>query len=331
MNSKILPYTFEEVRIMSKAPERVTDEQTGQSYEINPESKLDVVSAWISGAYSLGSIAFLAWLLLDIWSGEYSFSFLKPYKAMLVPVEGGSAPLLDPKVFKLVAYTAIGGGMGAAVNNIRGFIQWHAERKAFGWRFIWKYLALPPIGATLAVLVYGIIQGGIAVFNGGTIATSGITAFSAWATGTLAGYGSHKVFIWLDDKVNSLFKVEAKQVTVPDVSGKSLDDAKKVLINSKLAVGDTTDAETRNTQQIGKVIGQSPAAGTEIACDSKVSIVVGAAADGEGADEDKSSATDLTGKAAGELEKILPNGKLDARDEKSKAETVDLQELSKDS
>jgi hypothetical protein len=62
-----------------------------------------------------------------------------------------------------------------------------------------------------------------------------------------------------------------------------------------------------------------------------VSIVVGAAADGEGADEDKSSATDLTGKAAGELEKILPNGKLDALDEKSKAETVDLQELSKDS
>jgi len=33
--------------------------------------------------------------------------------------------------------------MGAAVNNIRSFIDWHAERNAFGRRFAWKYISMP--------------------------------------------------------------------------------------------------------------------------------------------------------------------------------------------
>jgi PASTA domain len=169
--------------------------------------------------------------------------------------------------------------MGAAVNNLRSFVSWHAERRAFGWRFVWKYIALPPLGATLAVLVYGIIQSGMSVFNGGaSLNSSAITLFSAWATGTLAGYGSHKVFIWLDDKVNSLFKVETKKVIVPDVIGKSLAEAKQTLNDGQLRLGDVSQ-ETSEPQMAGKVIRQTPSGGTEIACESKVDLVIGSGSD----------------------------------------------------
>lgn len=253
---------------MSTTITTITDEQTGQAFEVVPEHWYDILAAWISAVYSIAVIIYLAWLVVDTWSGQYRTWPAAVVNKLTTP-EAANA-------FKLVLYTAVGGGMGAAVNNMRSFVSWHAERRAFGWRFVWKYIALPPLGATLAVLVYGIIQSGMAVFNGGaSVNTSAITLFSAWATGTLAGYGSHKVFIWLDDKVNSLFKVETKKVTVPDVIGKPWGEAKQILIDGHLKVGEITKAETGDLQLVGKVIGQTPSAGTEIACESKVDLVVG--------------------------------------------------------
>lgn len=173
----------------------------------------------------------------------------------------------------------MGGAIGAAVNNLRSFIAWHAEERAFGWRFIWKYLAMPPLGGTLAVLVYGILQGGMAVFTGGSVSgdsATSVTSLSAWVTGTLAGYGAHKVFKWLDDKVNSLFKVDSKTVAVPDVKGKSLEEAKQLVTNSQLAIGITSEVPA-SSDQVGKVIAQSPESGIQVECSSKVDLTVGIA------------------------------------------------------
>ena len=256
---------------MSKPGEIVFDEQTGQSFEVNAEGAVDIISAWLSALYSLAAIAFLGWVLLDTWSAQYSL-----WPAVLETSLKSNS--LSVTVFRLIIYTAIGGGMGAAVNNLRSFVSWHAERKAFGWRFVWKYIALPPLGATLAVLVYGILQGGMAVFNGGNVGGTGgtVTALSAWATGTLAGYGSHKVFIWLDDKVNTLFKVETKTTTVPDLSGKSPAEAEQALATVNLKIGEKRETPAPNPTLIGKVIGQNPKPLTDLACDSEVDIVVGA-------------------------------------------------------
>ncbi|HEY0726952.1 MAG TPA: PASTA domain-containing protein [Pyrinomonadaceae bacterium] len=255
---------------MAKPNKIIVDEQTGQAFEALPEHWFDVLSAWISAAYSLMVIGYLGYVVLDVWSEAYK---LWPSWITKQIEDPGSA-----NVFKLIVYTAVGGGMGAAVNNIRGFVSWHAERRAFGWRFIWKYLSLPPLGATLAVLVYGILQGGMAVFNGGNVGGTGtaITSLSAWATGTLAGYGCHKVFIWLDDKVNTLFKVEGRTTTkVPDLVGKTSEEAEKALEEAKLKVGEVTKEKTTNPAQIGKVITQRPEDGVEIACDSKVNFSIG--------------------------------------------------------
>lgn len=259
---------------MAKPAKVIIDEQTGTPFELVEEQWFDIVSAWISAAYSLAVIGYLAYVLLDTWSGQY--------KVWPVSLTSQLDKTVSANVFRLIVYTAIGGGMGAAVNNIRGFVSWHAERKAFGWRFIWKYIALPPLGATLAVLVYGILQGGMAVFNGGNVGGNGaaVTSLSAWATGTLAGYGSHKVFIWLDDKVNSFFKVDARPTAkVPDLDGKTADEAKKALNDAKLNLGQTTEQAVTDPALVGKVVAQEPAAGAEIACNSDVNISLGVSSD----------------------------------------------------
>jgi hypothetical protein len=281
--------------------EMVFDDQTGKSFLVIPEKWFDVVAAWISIIYSLATIALLTKLLLDTWREYYSWGFMETYKVLL------EAPL-----FRLVIYTAIGGGIGAAVNNIRSFVQWHAERKAFGWRFVWKYISMPPLGATLAVMVYAILRGGVAVFDGGSGLTNlnATAAISAWATGALAGYGSHKVFVWLDDKVNSLFKVTGK-VAVPDLSGKTREEAAQILQGSNLVLGDVSEKQTSDEQMIGKVIEQDPTAQTEAASGTKVAIVIGTAGPEEnGAQEATVKIPDLSGKTRDEAAPILQAGNL---------------------
>jgi len=248
----------------------VRDQQTGKVYKKRHERWYDIASAWISALYSIGVIVYLTFMVLYLLSGKYAF--------WPEGITNKIANLLTNPVSKLLLYTAIGGAMGAAVNNLRSFIAWHAEDKAFGWRFIWKYVAMPPLGGTLAVLVYGILQGGMAVINGGaTPENNQLTSLSAWATGTLAGYGSSKVFIWLDDKVNTLFKIEKKQVPVPDVTGKSRDEARQLLSNAQLEVGTVSEEVAGSSDQVDKVISQTPGAGTQIDCGSKVDLTVGIA------------------------------------------------------
>src|SRR5262245_34043401 len=121
---------------MANPPKVIVDDQTGTAFEMIPERWFDVLSAWISAAYSLAVTGYLAYVVLDTWTEQFNV-----WPSSL-------ASKLNNPIFKLIVYTAVGGGMGAAVNNIRGFVSWHAERKAFGWRFIWKYIALPPLGAT---------------------------------------------------------------------------------------------------------------------------------------------------------------------------------------
>ena len=266
---------------------KVKDAQTGKDFDIIPEGRIDIVFAWISAAYSLAVIGFLTWLVLNILYGQ-------PATAAFPSL----AQILSGSTSKLIFYTAVGGAIGAAVNNLRSFIAWHAEERAFGWRFIWKYLAMPPIGGTLAVLVYGILQGGAAVITGASAPADGqasaMSSLSVWATGALAGYGSHNVFKWLDDKVNTLFKIDSKQATVPDARGKLLEEAKQMVTDAQLKVGTITEAPA-SSDQVGKVIAQTPGAGTQIDCGSKVDLTVGIAG-GQENDPNKLGTTDLAAK-----------------------------------
>jgi beta-lactam-binding protein with PASTA domain len=278
---------------------RVIDKQTGEFFYVIQEKKPDRFAARVSIIYTLAVLGYLSWLLLDTWTGEYPFWLKKAYP--------GSLTQLNYPIFKLVIYTALGGGMGAAVNNIRSFVYWHSELNAFGKRFFWKYVSMPPLGAVLAVMVYAIIRGGTTLISGspsGEVLPA--TSLAAWVMGALAGYGSGKVLIWLDDKVNTLFKVETKAGKVPDLTGKTQDEAEQLLKGSNLVLGDVSEQQTSEPTKIDKVISQTPVPGTEAASGSSVVITLGK----EMGQAPRVSVPNLTGKTQGEAAQTLTDGKL---------------------
>ncbi|MFF7473359.1 Stk1 family PASTA domain-containing Ser/Thr kinase [Streptomyces sp. NPDC008092] len=70
-------------------------------------------------------------------------------------------------------------------------------------------------------------------------------------------------------------KAEEK-VTVPDVTGKSCDDAKAQMTANNLT-GNCTEVDTSDANQVGKVISTDPQAGTQVKKNSSVNIQIGKA------------------------------------------------------
>ncbi|MFD3614492.1 Stk1 family PASTA domain-containing Ser/Thr kinase [Streptomyces sp. NPDC058676] len=91
-------------------------------------------------------------------------------------------------------------------------------------------------------------------------------------------------------------KAEEK-ATVPDVLGKSCDEAKAQMTANNL-VGNCTDVETDDVNQIGKVIQTTPSAGQQADKNSSVNIQVGKAAD-------KTEVPNVVGQTVGQAKQIL--------------------------
>lgn len=252
-----------------KPEEFAQDEQTGKIFRLEQEKVADIAAATISILYSIVMLVFFSWLLFDICTGN---------KLLLTFFPLESSKLLDSPLFRLIAYTVIGGGLGGVINGIRSFIVWHCERRAYGWRFLWKNISLPLLGAVLAAIVYAIIRGGIAAFEGGFVPSeaNGAQAFSAFAIGALAGYGSHKVFRWLDDKVNKLFRISPTTETeVPDLIAKTKDEAEIMLKKANLILGEVDHEIIDDSEKIDKVIHQNPDPSSKIQVGGTVAITIG--------------------------------------------------------
>jgi hypothetical protein len=247
------------------------DEQTGKIFLLVPEGSWDIVAAVVSILYLIAGLVFFSWLFIDTFIGRNVL-----LKAILPE---GSAYLTNP-LFRLIAYTVIGGGLGGVINGIRSFIVWHPERRAFGWRFMWKYVTLPLVGCVLAAIVYAIVRSGIAAFGGDFAPNEDLTtqAMSAFAVGALSGYGSHKVFRWLDNQVNKLFKVPlAHEVKVPDLKDKTQAEAEAILTKANLTLGKVNEEVSEDPDKVGKVIQQDPPADAKVPAGSSVDIVIGKA------------------------------------------------------
>ena len=249
---------------MSEKDENLTryilDEASGKIFEVNEETRLDFWVAVTSILYLLLTLIFFLWLLFDVWFGQFSLATIIGYKEL--------GRLDSSPAFHLLAYTIIGGALGGIVNGIRSILVWHSERKAFGVRFVWKYITAPWLGATLALFVYAIIRSGIAVL--GSEADTNITATSisqslaTLSVGALAGYGSRQVFSWLDAQVSKLFKVTAtNEVLMPDLMGKTRKEVERILKEAKLVGKELTEA-TDDAAAIDKVIGQKLPSGKTV-------------------------------------------------------------------
>ncbi len=180
------------------------DEKTGNIYQLVPEKGWDIAAATFSILYLV--------VMLAVFSG------------LLFAILGNQFLQKDNPIYLLMAYTVIGGGLGGVINGIRSFIGWHADRRAFGRRYVWKYVTLPLLGAVLAAMVYAFFRSGLVAFGGnftsdGNFANQALGAFSI---GALSGYGSHRVLKWLEEQVNKLFKLTGTVgIKAPDSKDKT--------------------------------------------------------------------------------------------------------------
>ncbi len=180
----------------------VIDGITGRLVELVPEQTWDIIAATFSILYLVVMLIVFSGLLFAVLANQSSYE--------------------ENPIYILMAYTAIGGGLGAIINGIRSFLGWHADRQAFGRRYIWKYISLPLLGAALAAMIYAFFRSGLVVFGGNFTPEENFAnqALAAFAIGAISGYGSHRVLKWLDEKVKKLFKitetVEAKESDLRD-------------------------------------------------------------------------------------------------------------------
>lgn len=236
--------------------EFAVDEQTKRVYKLEKEKEIDILSARVSIIYSIVVLFFLLWLLFDIWYKEYTVFKFFSYNTN----ESLNSPL-----FRLVAFTFIGGCLGGTIASIRGIIYWHCEIKAFGGRFIYKHLAVPWIGGTLALFVFAIIRSSIGMLGGAFSTDSEITrqTLSLFAIGVLSGYGSPQVYKWIDSHVNRLFSTSpnAEKIKIPDIAEKDIAEAEAILNCVGLKIGNKKERKAQKGERVDMIVEQDPKAG----------------------------------------------------------------------
>ena len=254
-----------------KTDEIAVDELTRKAYEMETEGLVDIAAATVSILYLIAMLVFLCWQLIETFVGQ---NLVLNY---IIPegVDSQKSSLL-----KLISCTVIAGGLGGVINGMRTFIFWHPEKRASSWRFMWKYITLPLVGAILAAIVYAITSGGIAVLSGWDFtANEDFTTrafFAAFAIGALSGYGSRRVFKWLDAQVYKLFKtIPSDKRIVPELKDKTETKADELLKELNLKLGKVKHEVTTDPDKVGRVIKQEPAAGSIISEGASVDVIIG--------------------------------------------------------
>ena len=245
----------------------VIDEQTGKSFTIVPESPWATLSAILSACYLLVCICGLLWLLNDTFSNHHR---------CLRYLCGFDKNEQLPATLIILASAFIGGGLGGILNELRSFLFWHAEHRAFGVRFIWKGIVAPWVGGSLALFAIAIVTSGGAVLGADFKLSQDAMqpAFAVFAIGALAGYGSREVSKWLDAQVKRVFSTDVTTAVVPSILNKTREDAERLLTNSGLKLGVVTEDPPAGETRVGIVISQLPVPGTTVLTGSSVNCVI---------------------------------------------------------
>jgi hypothetical protein len=255
----------------------IFDEKTGKMVMARAETGADRAAAIASMVYLLAMLGVFFWQLFDIWVGRYTLATWSGYGDRL-------ATLNDP-VFRLISYAIVGGGLGGVVNGIRSLLAWHVEWGAFEQRYLWKYITVPWLGATLAVIVFALVRSGVAVVGGDALPQDGDLrqSMSTLILGILSGYGAREVFIWLDAQVSRMFKVTPPaERPAPDLVGLTRDEAEKLLTTGSLRLGAVAEEAVSNGEDAGRVIRQEPAPQQLVLTGSAVDVTVGRYLQGDG-------------------------------------------------
>ena len=212
-------------------------------------------------AYLLLVLAIISWLLFDTWINKHTLPHFAGYDLVR----------LKTPAFHLMAYTVMGGALGGIVNGLRSAVTHYS---AFNRRYIWKYIAAPWMGATLALIGYAILHSAVVIFGGQTTSSDTDNSpqmLANFGIGALAGYGSKDVFVWLDAQVSKLFAVPQ---STPKLTGQPRPVAVSQIQSQKLEVGAVVPVPASDGTVAGTVVDQSPQPGMPIDRGSTVDLVV---------------------------------------------------------
>jgi hypothetical protein len=154
------------------------------------------------------------WVLLDVSTGTLN---IVKWFGLTLPVDSQYVTLL-----KLAFYAAIGGAIGGIVFSMQNLWKYVTKGK-FKIVFAGDYFLRQFGAATLAVVVFALIRGGILTALGTDPATSSTTvtaSFSAFAIGFLSGFGSYQVIRKLDELIKKAFGKSDEQEEQDPPNGK---------------------------------------------------------------------------------------------------------------
>ena len=184
------------------------------------------------------------------------------------------------------AQTAVIGGMGGAQTQVIG--------------------GVTPIGGVDGTAVMPVAGGG----QSGVTPAGGTNGSTSYRSSNTAQKGPNKKVIGIVAAVVAVIAIAAiavfalggtggstGNIAVPNVIGKSLDEARAEIEGAGLAVGTVSERSDDKVEE-GKVASQDPTAGTKRAEGSRVNLIVSSGTS-------QSSVPDVTGKTADEARKIL--------------------------
>jgi hypothetical protein len=169
-----------------------------------PEAQ-DRTSAWQDGVfrqvhaivvYYLALMLASFWILLDLYSGSFR----------LMRLLGLDALALQQPLLKSVGYILIGGMLGSVLYQIRMLFRHYLKSNQYDPRWLGKYLSAPWESAAMAVVVFSLLQGGLAALGGSANnALTGMNNFAAFGIGALTGFGMRDVVGWVSRIVRTVF------------------------------------------------------------------------------------------------------------------------------
>jgi hypothetical protein len=150
--------------------------------------------------YLILGMAAIAWLLLDISTGQFRFF---NWLGVTLPDKEEYVVLL-----KLVCYAGLGGALGGITYGMMNLQKHTAVEYDFRPAYAGDYVFRPFGAAALAVVIYALLRGGVLTILGGdpaSTSTSVVATFSAFGIGFLAGFGSKQVTYRLDELIKNVF------------------------------------------------------------------------------------------------------------------------------
>jgi hypothetical protein len=148
-------------------------------------------------AYYMVIILIAFWLFLDTWSNHLS----------LLNLFGlGEQALADPLLPAMV-FSISGGILGSVLYNIRILFRYYLKSSSFNYRWFAKYISAPVESAAMALLVFALIQGGLALIGGPPAAEQDSTSrFASFGLGAMVGFGMRDVVGWMGNLARTMFR-----------------------------------------------------------------------------------------------------------------------------